>query len=452
MSKSSAITSLFELGEIEHDAPWIDYLSVGLNKENIPALLELLLDPTLQKADVLSNDIWVPQHAWRALGQITDKQAISGIISSFNLLVEDDQARHELPDVMAMIGTAAQPALEVFFLDENNDEAARGIAAQALQNISLKHSDTRQQSIKILTDYCGKLASKTQDLNTLVVCNLLDLQATESIEAIRALYQQTLVDMYAVGDIEDVEIALGLRSERETERPDYGRVHSLNLANNIITQPITTEAEPTSLTDELSHLLAQYGNPAAIQNSSELDGFFASINCAPNTILPSVWQPILWGGEKNLANFPDKKAVNLFTSAAMTFYNQIVRAFSSQTYNALFLESEVANEIVVNAKPWCDGFMRGLNLWAPLISSDLVQQQHLCQPMQSIAEQSTNEHNTKVEDKQLSQIENNTRQLFNLFVTQRAPAPIVKAKSDKMGRNDPCPCGSGKKFKKCCLH
>ncbi|WP_204478448.1 SEC-C metal-binding domain-containing protein, partial [Aeromonas veronii] len=22
----------------------------------------------------------------------------------------------------------------------------------------------------------------------------------------------------------------------------------------------------------------------------------------------------------------------------------------------------------------------------------------------------------------------------------------------KIGRNDPCPCGSGKKFKQCCLH
>jgi uncharacterized protein len=22
----------------------------------------------------------------------------------------------------------------------------------------------------------------------------------------------------------------------------------------------------------------------------------------------------------------------------------------------------------------------------------------------------------------------------------------------RVGRNDPCPCGSGKKFKKCCLH
>ena len=23
---------------------------------------------------------------------------------------------------------------------------------------------------------------------------------------------------------------------------------------------------------------------------------------------------------------------------------------------------------------------------------------------------------------------------------------------DKIGRNDPCPCGSGKKYKQCCLH
>ncbi|MCG7587222.1 YchJ family metal-binding protein [Photobacterium sp. OFAV2-7] len=32
------------------------------------------------------------------------------------------------------------------------------------------------------------------------------------------------------------------------------------------------------------------------------------------------------------------------------------------------------------------------------------------------------------------------------------PAPVTPApaSSDKVGRNDPCPCGSGKKFKKCC--
>lgn len=30
----------------------------------------------------------------------------------------------------------------------------------------------------------------------------------------------------------------------------------------------------------------------------------------------------------------------------------------------------------------------------------------------------------------------------------RASKTIVR--EDKVGRNDPCPCGSGKKYKKCC--
>ncbi len=29
-------------------------------------------------------------------------------------------------------------------------------------------------------------------------------------------------------------------------------------------------------------------------------------------------------------------------------------------------------------------------------------------------------------------------------------SPRMKKKTTKIGRNDPCPCGSGKKFKKCC--
>ncbi|PXV93630.1 SEC-C motif-containing protein [Lachnotalea glycerini] len=35
-----------------------------------------------------------------------------------------------------------------------------------------------------------------------------------------------------------------------------------------------------------------------------------------------------------------------------------------------------------------------------------------------------------------------------LYKTQKASGTIVKG--HKVGRNDPCPCGSGKKYKKCC--
>jgi preprotein translocase subunit SecA len=32
------------------------------------------------------------------------------------------------------------------------------------------------------------------------------------------------------------------------------------------------------------------------------------------------------------------------------------------------------------------------------------------------------------------------------------PASLPVRKGKKIGRNDPCPCGSGKKYKKCCLN
>ena len=34
---------------------------------------------------------------------------------------------------------------------------------------------------------------------------------------------------------------------------------------------------------------------------------------------------------------------------------------------------------------------------------------------------------------------------------ERKPAPLLRTEK-QVGRNDPCPCGSGKKFKKCCLN
>ncbi|MBQ8759436.1 MAG: SEC-C domain-containing protein [Clostridia bacterium] len=34
---------------------------------------------------------------------------------------------------------------------------------------------------------------------------------------------------------------------------------------------------------------------------------------------------------------------------------------------------------------------------------------------------------------------------------KQSAEPYVKPKSEQVGRNDPCPCGSGLKYKKCCM-
>jgi hypothetical protein len=42
------------------------------------------------------------------------------------------------------------------------------------------------------------------------------------------------------------------------------------------------------------------------------------------------------------------------------------------------------------------------------------------------------------------------KQLSDVIADLQDPAPPLAARRQKVGRNEPCPCGSGKKFKPCC--
>lgn len=46
-------------------------------------------------------------------------------------------------------------------------------------------------------------------------------------------------------------------------------------------------------------------------------------------------------------------------------------------------------------------------------------------------------------------IGNNTD--LSKYVRPRKTRTIIREHKEKIGRNDPCPCGSGKKYKNCCL-
>lgn len=54
------------------------------------------------------------------------------------------------------------------------------------------------------------------------------------------------------------------------------------------------------------------------------------------------------------------------------------------------------------------------------------------------------------EDDFVAAVESGAAHAEGIAVTNK-PKPIVH-RGDKVGRNDPCPCGSGKKFKKCCMN
>lgn len=52
--------------------------------------------------------------------------------------------------------------------------------------------------------------------------------------------------------------------------------------------------------------------------------------------------------------------------------------------------------------------------------------------------------------RQREQLADLVAQVFGFFSAARLPKP-ASGKADKVGRNESCPCGSGKKYKKCCF-
>jgi uncharacterized protein YecA (UPF0149 family) len=71
-----------------------------------------------------------------------------------------------------------------------------------------------------LSQQLEKFASNDPELNGLLISYLADLKAIESMSTIRQAYNGNYVDCTIMGDLEDVEINLGLRDHR-SQPPSY---------------------------------------------------------------------------------------------------------------------------------------------------------------------------------------------------------------------------------------
>jgi uncharacterized protein len=98
-----------------------------------------------------------------------------------------------------------------------------------------------------------------------------------------------------------------------------------------------------------------------------------------------------------------------------------------------------------------------MSLWRPLDSKETTFTEECLQSIRFFTADADLERLASMSDDEVSArqnlIEADVLRLFQHFFEQRNPAAqTVVRDQPKVGRNDPCPCGSGKKFKKCCLH
>lgn len=224
--------------------------------------------------------------------------------------------------------------------------------------------------------------------------------------------------------------------------------------------------KPEPLTDaELDHLsaiLEQFGNQRSM-NLEQLDGFLAALICGPELVPPSKYLPKICGDRMF---FEDPSSAQEFLVLIMRHWNSIADTLNSgEIYLPLLLEDESG---ITHANDWADGFLRGMEFgredWALLLDDE--DHGGLLVPIFALA----NEHNpdpkmrpyegpisAEHRETLIVGVAAGTTRIYRYFKAQRFLAndplgdmPDFLRAMPKVGRNDPCPCGSGKKFKHCC--
>ncbi len=205
---------------------WPDYLTLGFTERDIPELVRMCHDDALNEAGE-GPGVWAPLHSWRALGQLGAETAAGPLVQLAKKLPDDDWLHDELPKVLSMIGPASLPEIVSCLADDDLDVTARYLLIESLEKIGLDHPDVRDECVRVLAERLEAHGTNDETLNGFLVSGLVGLGATSAIATIRDAFAADRVDLAQQGDIEDVEILMGLRETRDTPRPDLRILSSL---------------------------------------------------------------------------------------------------------------------------------------------------------------------------------------------------------------------------------
>ncbi len=231
---------------------------------------------------------------------------------------------------------------------------------------------------------------------------------------------------------------------------------------------------PSLYPSTLLAFLADPARPAGTLRYHELQGFLLAVASAPELVLPSEWQPIIFGAVDTFASLDE----------AQEILGQITALYNS--INAAVLDSptllpaycQLRDDVLANfedAAPmaqWSRGFLRGHQwleeLWKEYLPKELAEE--LAATLMTLSFFSSRElaeaflaENTGEEQslesaavtihgvipRAVAQYAHFGRSIATALM-EHATEASEPTRTAKVGRNAPCPCGSGKKYKRCC--
>lgn len=217
--------------------------------------------------------------------------------------------------------------------------------------------------------------------------------------------------------------------------------------------------------DRLEELLSSDAFNGEAMTLDTLQGFLSAVASSPETIPQTVWLAEAIG-ESPRYDSPEQEKETI--ALLLKFYDTISSALANGDDFDLILYGleEDAEELDYTA--WCDGYIYGSQIgetnWfkaAGEFTDDLGEKMEVFFLLNGLLKEDALKHKqpwltAKEEERALDKAQEDMPavigDIYRFWKTQRASTNPIQRESDKIGRNDPCPCGSGKKFKQCCGH
>ncbi|MGE0717127.1 MAG: UPF0149 family protein [Alphaproteobacteria bacterium] len=200
----------------------------------------------------------------------------------------------------------------------------------------------------------------------------------------------------------------------------------------------------------LEAFLASRHVPRTAASVEELDGLLAAVAAGPEPVPLIEWMPVLLGE-------PDRAAPDYHSDAQKALFESLIERHVrtietrlSTGYPHVPLLADVHEDDV--AAEWCVAFLAGVDLredaWAPLFENRRRSQ--LVEAILALADDADEEEEPPTGELRTELVETLPLTPLAIWRYWRRGALAAAPARRKVGRNEPCPCGSGRKFKFCC--
>jgi uncharacterized protein len=235
--------------------------------------------------------------------------------------------------------------------------------------------------------------------------------------------------------------------------------------------PRSTRNKPPGV-NTLAPFLAQPSRPQGTLCYHELQGFLFAVAAAPDLVRPSEWMPEVFGGQD--AGFEDLAEAQSILPELMALYND-VNASVAKERAALPADCRFRRNVLANldadapVSMWARGFVQGHQWleedWDTYVPAEFEQDfgmvimtlSFFATPglarafVKELGRTDLAEAATlfrRAFPDALAEYARLGRSISKVLIEHAAANP--PRAPVKVGRNEPCPCGSGRKYKKCC--